>query len=35
VIPGWHWLQDPPLLDAIESALESGAGCVVVNNPRA
>jgi len=34
VIPGWHWLQDPPLLDAIEKALESGAGCVVVNNPR-
>jgi hypothetical protein len=32
VIPGWHWLQSPQLLDAIEGALErGGGGCVVVD----
>jgi hypothetical protein len=31
VIPGWYWLQSPALLNAIESALEGGEGCAVVD----
>jgi hypothetical protein len=30
VIPGWHWLQKPALLDAMENAMEKPAGVYVI-----
>jgi hypothetical protein len=30
VIPGWHWLQKPALLDAMESAMEKPADVYII-----
>lgn len=33
VLPGWHWLKNPRLLDRLEAAMASGAEVALVEEP--